>query len=102
MEIDDEQNIETLNEIVELIRMQFSEEELKERINDYYAQCWLSDAEDEHDEPLDFNPELAEIEEQRTTEIMNFLHSPQSAENPEGIDDILAKYDDILAKYKKQ
>ncbi len=106
--IEEDNNIKTLNDIVELIRVQFSEEELKNRLNDILMRRLNSydddEPESENEMPIASNPTedgaynqepISDEEQQMMDEIMNYL---SDSDNDDDLDRLL----DIFEKHTKQ
>lgn len=97
--IEEEKNIETLNDIVELIRVRFSEEELKERMKAILIRSLNSPNEDEpeseNEVPILSNPaegmcDQVSVEEQQVLDkMMDYLSNPDN--DLDGLAHILAK-----------
>lgn len=115
--IEEDNNIKTLNDIVELIRVQFSEEELKNRLNNILMRRLNSydddepeysydddEPESENEMPIASNPTedgacnqeaISDEEQQMMDEIMNYL---SDSDNDDDLDRLL----DIFEKHTKQ
>ena len=96
--IEEEKNIGTLNDIVELIRIRFSEEELKERLHAIAMSILNSPDDDEpesEDEIIASNPaegvcdQESPEEQQMMEEIMNYMSD--SGNDLDGLVDFLTK-----------
>ena len=97
--IEEEKNIETLNDIVELIRVRSSEEELKERMKAILIRSLNSPNEDEpeseNEVPILSNPaegmcDQVSVEEQQVLDkMMDYLSNPDN--DLDGLANILAK-----------